>query len=65
MTQSTFIETENEEPVQGITEIAVCGYKSIYQECQIDVFADNSSRCQQSKSQKNPLIGCKIVLNLK
>lgn len=37
MTQSTFFETENEEPVQGITEIAVCGYKSIYEECQIEV----------------------------
>ncbi|MEG4977050.1 AAA family ATPase [Microcoleus sp. K4-B3] len=37
MTQSTFFETENEEPVQGITEIAVCGYKSIYDECQIEV----------------------------
>jgi len=37
MTQSTFLETENEEPVQGITEIAVCGYKSIYEECQIEV----------------------------
>ena len=49
MTQSTFFETENEEPVQGITEIAVCGYKSIYEECQIEVLADNSSRCPQSK----------------
>ena len=49
MTQSTFFETENEEPVQGITEIAVCGYKSIYEECQIEVLADNSSRCQQPK----------------
>ena len=65
MTQSTFFETENEEPVQGITEIAVCGFKSIYEECQIEVLADNSSRCQQSKYQKNPLIGCKMVLNLK
>ncbi|MEG3928057.1 MULTISPECIES: AAA family ATPase [unclassified Microcoleus] len=37
MTQSTFFETENEEPVQGITQIAVCGYKSIYEECQIEV----------------------------
>jgi predicted ATPase len=37
MTQSTFFETENKEPVQGITEIAVCGYKSIYEECQIEV----------------------------
>ena len=37
MTQSTFFETENEEPVQGITEIAVCCYKSIYEECQIEV----------------------------
>ena len=37
MTQSTFFETENEEPVQGITEITVCGYKSIYEECQIEV----------------------------
>jgi len=37
MTQSTFFETENEEPVQGITEIAVSGYKSIYEECQIEV----------------------------
>lgn len=37
MTQSTFFETENEEPVQGITEIAVGGYKSIYEECQIEV----------------------------
>ncbi|MEG3956929.1 AAA family ATPase [Microcoleus sp. herbarium2] len=37
LTQSTFFETENEEPVQGITEIAVCGYKSIYEECQIEV----------------------------
>jgi hypothetical protein len=37
MTPSTFFETENKEPVQGITEIAVCGYKSIYEECQIEV----------------------------
>ena len=37
MTQSTSFETENKEPVQGITEIAVCGYKSIYEECQIEV----------------------------
>lgn len=49
MTLSTFFETENKEPVQGITKIAVSGYKSIYEECQIEVLADNSSRCQQSK----------------
>lgn len=49
MTQSTFFETENKEPVLGITEIAVGGYNSIYEECQIEVLAENSSRCQQSK----------------
>jgi hypothetical protein len=49
MTPSTFFETENKEPVQGITEIAVGGYKSIYEECQIEVLADNYSRCQQPK----------------
>ena len=37
MTQSTLFETENKEPVKGITKIAVCGYKSIYEECQIEV----------------------------
>jgi AAA domain, putative AbiEii toxin, Type IV TA system len=37
MTQSTSFETENQEPVPGISEIAVCGYKSIYEECQIEV----------------------------
>ena len=37
MTQSTSLETQNKEPVKGITEIAVCGYKSIYEECQIEV----------------------------
>jgi len=49
MAQSTFLETENKEPVKGITEIAVCGYNYIYEECQIEAIADNSSRCQQSK----------------
>jgi hypothetical protein len=37
MTQSTSFATENKEPVSGITEIAVCGYKSIYEECRIEV----------------------------
>lgn len=37
MTQSTSFETENKEPVQGITAISVCGYKSIYEECEIEV----------------------------
>ncbi|MCC3509417.1 MAG: ATP-binding protein [Microcoleus sp. PH2017_17_BER_D_A] len=37
MTQSTSFATQNKEPVSGISEIAVCGYKSIYEECQIEV----------------------------
>lgn len=37
MTQSTFFQAENKKPVPGISEIAVCGYKSIYEECQIEV----------------------------
>lgn len=37
MTQATFPETEKKERIQGITRISVCGYKSIYEECSIEV----------------------------
>lgn len=37
MTQAIFPETEKKERIQGITRISVYGYKSLYEECSIEV----------------------------
>ncbi len=37
MSKATYAKSQNKDPVQGITGIAVSGYKSLYEECSVEI----------------------------